>query len=780
MTKNLKILPIFLLLAFKLSFSQDILEDGLILYEKLKSLSLDDSKIAEVVDLSIKKDAATFNLNKGKIYLLKPFLEKITGFVFIGEGTFEFTPPTQIEKYQLERFTKIRKLNLKFTQAYFRFTDNTVEELEGKLRLASGEVESKAKKILKDGQKRALRKLKENLNVRILKDLWEESSNGFFYCDIHPEDENRMFFSYYPDELEEVLLKRESPGEISQTDVVCSFHKKSEELFEKDYEKRFTTDETDNKDEIRVENYKMGVKIKASGELEAEVEIALIPLLDGIRVLKFYLSDKLKVKEVKDENGDSLGFIREKNLYDLFVILQKPLEKKRKTKLFFKYSGDILDQNWYGDYYIKSTTYWYPRYGYFTRSSYDLTFRTPKQYKFVSIGKKKKEKKEGEHLITSWKEDFPVSVASFNMGNFDIYEMKYKGLPDVKVFYVEESHRRFTQDFNRYLTKYDLSADIMIRGAHMKENIGADVTNSINFFQKTYGKLPFSKIAATEIPASYGQGFPGLLHLSWGSFQKEEEFKLEAFRAHEVSHQWWGHIVGWKTYHDLWLCEGFAEYSGLWFAQLSTRDNKKFFTELESFRKDILGKGNPYSDGSRAGPLWLGYRLDSSKSKDYITLVYEKGAYILHMLRNMMIDFSNFSDDKFKEMMKDFVKTYYGKDASTGDFKRIVDKHTGEDMSWFFDQWVYGTEIPKYIYSYSVDKVGDKFQVAIRVKQKNVSSNFKMPVPVVVVFKDESYSIFRIMVDKPYNEIKLPLVEKEVKEVVFNPFHSVLCEVEEE
>ena len=132
------------------------------------------------------------------------------------------------------------------------------------------------------------------------------------------------------------------------------------------------------------------------------------------------------------------------------------------------------------------------------------------------------------------------------------------------------------------------------------------------------------------------------------------------------------------------------------------------------------------------------------------------------------------------DMMKDFVKTYYGKTASTEDFKGIVDKHFVEDMSWFFEQWVYGTDIPKYIHSYSVDKVDNTYQVIMKVKQKNVSPDFKMTVPVVVVFVDDSYSVFRIMVDKPNNEIKLPLVGKEVKEVVFNPFRSVLCEVEEE
>src|SRR5574341_437365 len=204
--------------------------------------------------------------------------------------------------------------------------------------------------------------------------------------------------------------------------------------------------------------------------------------------------------------------------------------------------------------------------------------------------------------------------------------------------------------------------------------------------------------------------------------------------------------------------QGFAEYSGIWFAQSSLKDNKKFFLVLKSWRKDILGQGSKFTKGSKAGPLWLGYRLDNSKSFDYSTLVYEKGAFVLHMLRNMLMDFKTFSDDKFIALLKDFVSSYYGKNASTTDFQKIVEKHFRKKMDWFFKQWVYGIEIPKYFYSYATEKVGDKYQVTVKVKQENVSPDFKMQVPVVVVYKTEGYSIFRIWVDKPEVEVKLPPV----------------------
>jgi hypothetical protein len=786
-----KILLILLIVLFSLftlpfSFAQEGnfvkiestkagLKEGLGVYGNLKNLELDETKVAEVESLTLKRDVGIFHLKRGKIYLAKPVLDKVTGAVFVGDGIFEFSPPTQIEKYQLEKFTQNKSLNRRFSELYLRFTDKTFEELEKKLKFLRVEIEGKAKEIKQSSEKRIFKVLGENINNRVLEDLLSDGSSsgetdlfsGFFFADINSEEDRRLFFSYDPKNTEEVMLLRESLGKLGhEYDVVCSFHKES------DYRDTPFIDTEEDKEEIKTTHYKMEVKLESSGNLDASCELAFVPLVEGIRVISFELDTVLKVSQVKDGDDSSLSalsFIREKDQNELTVILPYPLQAGKEKKLLFRYSGKIMDRTWYGDFFIKETTWWFPRYGYFPKATFDLTFKTPKDYKFVSVGKKEKEWIQGDTLFSHWIEDFPSSFVSFNFGAFQIYKQKAEDLPEVEVYFAETAHRKFNQDNAEYMVP---------KGGHMKENIAADVLSSLNFFQKSFGKYPFDYINATEIPAFYGQSFPGFLHLGWLTFQEEEKFKEESFKAHEVSHQWWGHIIGWKTYHDQWLSEGFAEYSGAWFAQLSLKDNQRFFGQLKSWEEDILGEGYKQSQGSKAGPLWLGHRLSSSKSEDYETLVYKKGAFVLHMLRNMMMDFSTHSDDKFTEMLKDYVKTYYGENASTEDFKKIVDKHFGEDMSWFFDQWVYGIEIPKYVYSYSVDKVDGEYQVTLKVKQENVSSSFKMPVPVVVVFKDEGYSIFMIMVDKPLKEIKLPLVSKEVKDIVFNPFHSVLAEVE--
>ena len=138
-----------------------------------------------------------------------------------------------------------------------------------------------------------------------------------------------------------------------------------------------------------------------------------------------------------------------------------------------------------------------------------------------------------------------------------------------------------------------------------------------------------------------------------------------------------------------------------------------------------------------------GYRLNTAKTGNVAqNLIYPKGAYILHMLRTMMYDRQT-GDAKFQAMMKDFIASHYNKDVSTEDFKRVVEKHItprmdvdkNKRMDWFFDQWVYGTEVPAYRLDYTISSGADgKTVVNAKVTQSEVSENFVMSVPLYADF----------------------------------------------
>jgi aminopeptidase N len=132
-------------------------------------------------------------------------------------------------------------------------------------------------------------------------------------------------------------------------------------------------------------------------------------------------------------------------------------------------------------------------------------------------------------------------------------------------------------------------------------------------------------------------------------------------------------------------------------------------------------------------------------------------------------------------MMRDFYKTYKNKYASTEDFKSIVDKHFGEDMTWFFDQYIFGTDIPFYKVAYKTSKNEEgKTIITIRVRQEEVSEKFKMYVPVKIVLDGDRMGRIRIEVKGKETIYTSPPIDGNLEELIFNDLESVLCEVDYE
>jgi aminopeptidase N len=141
----------------------------------------------------------------------------------------------------------------------------------------------------------------------------------------------------------------------------------------------------------------------------------------------------------------------------------------------------------------------------------------------------------------------------------------------------------------------------------------------------------------------------------------------------------------------------------------------------------------------------MGSRVSSSRSGDrvYQSLIYPKGAYILHMLE-MLYWTPQYKEEPFKKAMRDFVNTYRDKAATTEDFKAAMEKNMppwlnldgNNRLDWFFNAYVYGTEIPSYTISSQFEKKGEDTTVHMKLAQSGVSENFTMRVPIYLEFED--------------------------------------------
>jgi aminopeptidase N len=263
----------------------------------------------------------------------------------------------------------------------------------------------------------------------------------------------------------------------------------------------------------------------------------------------------------------------------------------------------------------------------------------------------------------------------------------------------------------------------------------------------------------------------------------------KAVTPHEVAHQWWGHTVGFDSYRDQWMSEGFADMSASLYLSLIEKNPQKFITFWNDERDLLLERSPQGFRAIDAGPLTMGYRMSNSRTGFDTTrrLIYPKGAYVLHMIRMMMHDRQT-GDQRFKEMMQDFVKTFGGKAATTEDFKAMVEKHMTPEMDtegnhkmdWFFNEYVYGTALPTYKLDSSFDTApGGDLQLNLKLTQSGVDDNFRMLVPLYLDMGEGNVAFLgrARLVGNTTVEQKVPLkgLKTKPKRAVVNYYDDVLA-----
>jgi len=226
---------------------------------------------------------------------------------------------------------------------------------------------------------------------------------------------------------------------------------------------------------------------------------------------------------------------------------------------------------------------------------------------------------------------------------------------------------------------------------------------------------------------------------------KADDFANELAVAHEIAHQWWGNSVGWLTYHDQWISEGFASYAAALHLARGKDGERKFRDLMRSYKQELLAKAEKDETIESGGPIWLGQRLTNSLNPDgYTNIVYKKSCWVIHMLRVLMSDPKTGSDERFFKMLRDFLAAYRGQNPSTQDFIRHAEKHMPPGMDiernhrldWFFASWIFGTGIPAYTMDYSTRSLGPKqFVTQGAIEQSGVGYDFEMPVPVLLNYE---------------------------------------------
>ncbi|UCB53248.1 MAG: putative Ig domain-containing protein [Candidatus Zixiibacteriota bacterium] len=298
----------------------------------------------------------------------------------------------------------------------------------------------------------------------------------------------------------------------------------------------------------------------------------------------------------------------------------------------------------------------------------------------------------GSTKTYKWHEGYPittylVSIAATNFTIFSNWYHPIRGDSMEVIYYV-------------YPERYDQAAALW------------PITPSmIEVFANTFGEYPF-------VEEKYG-----MAHFTWGGAMEHQtntsfssSWYSEWVIAHELAHQWWGDYITVHNWHHIWLNEGFASWS-------------------EALWAESLGGLSSYHSYMNGMQHWGGGTIFVEDTTDawniFASIVYDKGAWVVHMLRGVV------GDEHFFQILRNYYSDprFAHGSADTEGFQDVCETTSGMDLDYFFQEWIYGEYYPKYRYSYTWEPAGGGYSnVYVHLDQTQTTNptHFTMPVRINV------------------------------------------------
>ncbi|MDQ6610286.1 MAG: M1 family peptidase, partial [Bacteroidota bacterium] len=340
------------------------------------------------------------------------------------------------------------------------------------------------------------------------------------------------------------------------------------------------------------------------------------------------------------------------------------------------------------------------------------------------IGKSKK--------LTHWEEDvaLPTKVMVIGVAKFatKIYDDSPKETPVSAWVYPKDSTKGFYD--------YHQAVDI------------------VKFFSGYIAPYPYNKLANVQSKTIFG-GMENASCVFYAESTVTGTRSSEDLLAHEIAHQWFGDMASEKSFAHLWLSEGFATY----FTDLYFENKYGKVATIKRLKKER-------EEAIEFAQHTTHAVVDSTK--DLMSLLnansYQKGAWVLHMLRNEV------GDSVFQKIIQTYYNQYKGRNADTGDFEAVAEKVSGKDLKWFFDQWLYQPGIPSLHFSWTF-KNGN---VELMLRGENAQTEWQLPVEFSFVFGDGKIKKHMVRLSTTGHVVtKIPAIQKPVK-IILDPDTNLL------
>jgi aminopeptidase N len=331
--------------------------------------------------------------------------------------------------------------------------------------------------------------------------------------------------------------------------------------------------------------------------------------------------------------------------------------------------------------------------------------------------------------IYHWKNKYPIAhyLISIAVSDYQLFEEKWKyegydSMPIMNFIYPEN----FTNENKNRLSK---------------------VKEMLTIFSDYFGIYPFINEKYGHAQFGWGGGMEHQTCTSLSGFG-------ESLIAHELMHQWFGDMITCATWEDIWLNEGFASYGEALYAE-AIGDSIGY--------KNLL---NYYIDGAKLAKGSV-YVEDVSSVESIFNYVrtYEKGAIVLHMLRGIM------GDELFFKGMRNYANSIYAYgNATTENFKQIMAEEYGESLDYFFDEWIYGYDYPKYQIDLKWKKEGETYRYNLILNQEINEKPQYFTMPIEIKFKTEDgFDTTFLFFNNRLNQLFNFSYTKKIKEIKLDP-----------
>jgi Peptidase family M1 domain len=727
----------------------------------IRENSFDRDECYRVRDLTLVKEDIKIYLTDGHVIFSKPVAGRRIAAVFAadvegGDAEVLLLPPNRAERTSLARYTGSPNLDEHFQAGVFLFTGDEYEALRQQIAdNAANKRTPEVGALLDEQWSPTLRNLGTSYQTRLTLDLLGGPGHprGLFSAMLRSTKLGNFDLLYDPDAPEQIFAGQlVNRNERLYFDTWTSFEARSAR------NRPAAAPET-----LGLADYRMEATVTPDLQLSAVARVKVTPRVDGMTVATFDLSPDLELSGVTVDGRpaewlqrDSMRLNLTRGGNGLFLVVPpEPLRAGRAYEFQFRYAGKVIHDAGDRVYYVSARGNWYPTHG-LQFATYDITFRTPRDLEMAGPGEVAEDRVDGDTRVTRRVTSTPVRMAGFNLGDYLHAQVERNGfVVDVCANRALEKNLQPRPETvvpmnppGRAVHHSDLTPTVLPAEPDPRERLSvlaAEVASALEFMASKFGPPALPHLMVSPIPASFGQGFPGLVYLSTLSYLKQlprrdtnqtqnqasELFFADLLQAHETAHQWWGNRVGATAYRDYWLMEALANYSALLYLEKS-KGVHSTETMLEQYRTNLLEKNSTGQTVDSTGPIVLGPRLETSiEPRAWRNITYGKGSWILHMLRRRM------GDERFLTMLGDIMKKYDHQTISTEAFREVAAsylpaKSDDPKLEGFFDQWVYGTGIPTLKLEYQVKGKAPALKLVGTVTQSDVDDDFATLVPVEI------------------------------------------------